>query len=126
METIYLDTHVVVWLYQKELNKFSSNALKLIEESELVISAMVVLELEFLHEIGRLKYSAKDIISELAQTIELRVCDEKFSTITYSSLNLKWTRDPFDRIIVANAKMNSATLISKDKNILENYEKATW
>ncbi len=126
METIYLDTHVVVWLYQKELDKFSATALRLLEESELIISAMVVLELEFLYEIGRLKYNAKEIISELAQTIELRVCDEKFSTITYSSLNLKWTRDPFDRIIVSNAKINNAMLISKDKNILANYEKATW
>jgi len=37
------------------------------------------------------------------------------------SLNEKWTRDPFDRIIVAHAKLLDYSLISKDKEINKNY-----
>ena len=89
METIYLDTHVVVWLFSKELNKISKKALDLIEESELLISPMVVLELEFLHEIGRLNYDSDTIVSSLAKTINLKVCKSSFENIGYESLKHK-------------------------------------
>ena len=37
----------------------------------------------------------------------------------------KWTRDTFDRLIVA-ASIKQQTLLTKDKNILENYPFAIW
>ncbi len=43
-----------------------------------------------------------------------------------TSLQEKWTRDPFDRLIVSHAKLKSATLITKDPHILKNYIKAVW
>ncbi len=33
---------------------------------------------------------------------------------------------PFDRIIVANAALNNNILLTKDKNILANYDNARW
>ena len=39
---------------------------------------------------------------------------------------MTWTRDPFDRVIVANAALNGNILISKDQNILEHYIHARW
>ena len=74
METVYLDTHVVVWLFPGEVDKISNKAIDLIEECELLISPMVVLELEFLYEIGRLKYQHHEILSSLSETIDLKVC----------------------------------------------------
>jgi len=47
-------------------------------------------------------------------------------TIVSGTLDFSWTRDPFDRIIVANAAVNHNILVTKDQNILENYEKAIW
>lgn len=41
-------------------------------------------------------------------------------------LDYSWTRDPLDRIIVANANLNNDTLVTKDENILKNYERAIW
>ncbi|MCP4995668.1 MAG: type II toxin-antitoxin system VapC family toxin [Gammaproteobacteria bacterium] len=52
---IYLDTHVVVWLYVGDLSKFSHPAKAALNTSPLVISPMVILELTYLHEIGRVK-----------------------------------------------------------------------
>lgn len=126
METIYLDTHVVVWLFSKELNKISKKALELIEDSELLISPMVVLELEFLHEIGRLNYNANTIVSSLFNTINLNVCKSSFDSIGYESLKHNWTRDPFDRVIVANASASGSLLLSRDRKILDNYDGAVW
>ena len=37
---------------------------------------MVVLELEFLHEIGRLNYKYDEILSSLAQSIDLKICND--------------------------------------------------
>jgi PIN domain nuclease of toxin-antitoxin system len=42
-------------------------------------------------------------------------------------LDEKWTRDPFDRLIVANAKANGfAWLISADEHIRNHYPRAVW
>lgn len=126
METVYLDTHAVVWLYQKDLDKFSSTVIELIENNDLLISPMALMELKFLNEIGRLHVKPMIIVSELQQTINLKICDEHFSKVVYESLDLSWTRDPFDRLIVANALASDAILLSKDRNIIQNYEKAIW
>ncbi len=126
METVYLDTHVVVWLFSKEINKLSNRAVEIIEESELLISPMVVLELEFLYEIGRLKYTHKEILSSLAQSIDLKVCNLSFATVAKESTKHNWTRDPFDRLIVANAICNNRVLLSRDRKIRDNYNMAIW
>ena len=40
---IYLDTHVVAWLFAKKIELISSNALSLIEnESDIVISPVII------------------------------------------------------------------------------------
>ena len=126
MEAIYLDTHVVVWLYQKDLSKFSNKVLALMENNDLLISPMVVLELELLNEIGRLTVKSSEIISELQKTVALKVCDEKFSHVAHEAIDLSWTRDPFDRLIVANSLCANAKLISKDRTILKHCKNAVW
>jgi PIN domain nuclease of toxin-antitoxin system len=37
-----------------------------------------------------------------------------------------WTRDPFDRLIVANAMADGAPLITADETILANFRDAVW
>lgn len=127
METIYLDTHVVVWLFSGESEKISNRALELIEECELLVSPMVMLELEFLYEIGRLNYKSDEIISSLSDSIDLKVCSITFEIVAKESTKIKWTRDPFDRIIVANAiSNNSSILLTRDRKIGESYSNAIW
>ncbi|MBA7620825.1 hypothetical protein ES703_28180 [subsurface metagenome] len=48
---IYLDTHVVLWLYQNEQERISDRARTLIEEQELFVSPIVLLEMEYLYTI---------------------------------------------------------------------------
>ncbi|MBF0278479.1 MAG: PIN domain-containing protein [SAR324 cluster bacterium] len=123
---IYLDTHVVVWLYAGEVEKLSTKVCNLINEHEIYISPIVRLELQYLYEIQRVTERVNEIVADLSDRIGLKIGDDSFNKIVGSTLDLSWTRDPFDRIIVANAALNSSTLLTKDQNILENYERATW
>ncbi len=127
MEAVYLDTHVVVWLFSGEIQKLSDKAVKLIEESELLVSPMVVLELELLYEVGRLNYQHEEILSSLSESIDLKVRDISFASVAKEAVRVNWTRDPFDRLIVANAMHDhNSLLLTRDKKILNNYDRAVW
>jgi len=126
VETIFIDTHIVVWLFVKDKEKFTPQTIELIENSELTISPMVIIELGLLYEIKRLNYSPQHIIENLKETISLSISDISFERIALKSTELLWTRDPFDRIITATAMVENTRLLTKDQMILEHYENAVW
>jgi len=123
---IHLDTHVLVRLYLGQADELGSAARRAIEEQEVVVSPAAVLELEFLHEIGRLRPTAATVISALGQDIGLRVSDSLFRTVVDHAVKETWGRDPFDRLIVANAKADGAALVTKDGKIQRHYSRAIW
>ena len=123
---IYLDTHVIVWLYAGTVDKFTPLAKELINQHELYISPVVRLELQYLFEIQRISDDSAQIVAELAQRIDLRVCEKNFDAIVMQALTVSWTRDPFDRLIVAHAALHQNILLSKDHNIRQNYPFAKW
>lgn len=123
---MHLDTHVVLWLYEGLLDKFSSFAKKQLEDHELMISPMVQLELEYLFEIKRIKHRSNVIIAELMQTLALKIIDIPLEKIILEAVKLSWTRDPFDRIIVASAQITDALLLTKDTQIAKHYKHTIW
>lgn len=123
---IYLDTHVLVWLFAGLIEKLSSEAIKLIEDNNLYISPMVSLELTYLHETKKINRTAHLIIHELQTRIGLKICTIPFETIVSKANSLSWTRDPFDRIIVAQAMCASAKLLTKDRTIRKYSRIAIW
>ena len=123
---IYLDTHVVVWLYAGLVERFSPAVKNLMNEHEIYISPMVRLELHYLYEIQRVTDDANIIIVDLSNRIGLKICEKDFDAIITQATSLSWTRDPFDRVIVAHAGLSENILISKDQNILTNYAYARW
>ena len=127
MEALYLDTHIVVWLRQKELQEFSPKALEAIEQAgQLLVSAMVELELKFLHEIGRISETPYNILGDLGAMIGLKIEDYSFNEVIQKAMLIDWTRDPFDRIIVAHAMSQERKLLTKDEKILSYFQDAIW
>ena len=123
----YLDTNVVIFLHSGNVTRLTQRAIDQIESSDLLVSGMVMLELEMLCEKSALKYSASQILAALNQQIGVSVCQLPMSAIMTSALAIKWTRDPGDRIIVANAVANNeAPLITSDRRIHEHYQNAIW
>jgi len=123
---IYLDTHVVLWLYQGELNRFPEQVVEILDHEELVISPMVFLELEYLYEARRITEHAEPIVSYLRKTLSLIFCPLSFSEVAITAASFRWTRDPFDRLIVASAIISDSFLITKDKTIRRHHPKALW
>ncbi len=123
---IYLDTHAIIYLYAGDLNLFSKRGQELIKQESLIISPIVILELQYLFEIGKLKIEPSSLLSTLKTNVGLQICNYSFTSIITTALSLTWTRDPFDRMIVANAMTKESALLTKDQSILEHYELATW
>mgnify|MGYP001556262566 CR=1 FL=1 len=123
---IRLDTHVVVWLYTGETEQLSTAAVAAIEQHELVVSSMVQLELSYLHEIGRLTIGGADIVADLERRVGLRRSDLALEALVDTAASLTWTRDPFDRLIVADALVAGAALITKDRTIHRHTTITRW
>ncbi len=123
---IYLDTHVVVWLYAGDKRKLSKDGAMLINDNELLISPIIQLELQYLLEIKRITKSANTILKDLSKRIGLKTCQKPFEDVIKESLKQDWTRDPFDRIIVAQAALDKTQLLTKDNTMLANYKNACW
>ena len=66
MSVAYLDTHVAVFLHDGLLEELSSEAKRQIEASDLLISPMVFLELEYLFERQRITVDAKEMFTILS------------------------------------------------------------
>ena len=123
----YLDTHVVVWLAEANLPKLSQRVLSFIQTADLRVSPMAVLELQYLFEIERLVVKPQEILVKLNAEVGLKVCDHPFPIVAEVALGENWTRDPFDRIIVAHAKANgSSPLLTRDETIHAHYDNARW
>ena len=123
---IYLDTHVLVWLHAGLVERFSKCAHALINDNDIYISAVVSLELQYFYEIKKIKSSAREIVTDLSERIGVDICTQSFSLIISGAMKMNWTRDPFDRIITANAGIDQNILLTKDRNIAEHYAHAVW
>lgn len=123
---IHIDTHIAIWLYEGLLEKFSNKAKSLLEKEQILISPMAILELELLHEINRYNVPSSILIEELQNSIDLEISDANHNMVITNAKRHKWTRDPFDRIIVANASVDDAFLLTKDKEIHKMFDKAIW
>ena len=94
---IRLDTHVVAWLHANQSKRFSKDARRLIDSFAPTISPIVLLELTYLHEIGRLRFDGPTICNELVGQIGLKFSEATLYDVALEAEQVKWTRDPFDR-----------------------------
>ncbi|MBQ39247.1 MAG: transposase [Gemmatimonadaceae bacterium] len=94
--------------------------------SQLVVSPVVELELQYLFEIDRVTVPAIDIVGELRQSVGLQFSETAFHDIVRAALSNQWTCDPFDRMIAAQAAVEGAPLLTKDANIRRHYPMAYW
>lgn len=123
---IYLDTHVVAWLYAGEIELIPAKVRSLIDSEEMLISPIVELELQYLYELQRTTRPGSVVVDTLEEEIGLARCDLPFAQIVAEALTNDWTRDFFDRIVVAQAQERRTPLLTRDATIRDHYAEAIW
>ena len=110
---ILLDTNAVIWLDQnhRRVRTLARST------SRLLISPATLLELQMLDEIGRLHLPTglRSIIDSDRWQVDEPPALQWFERSAEES----WTRDPFDRLIVAHARLRRVRLATGDGAILE-------
>jgi len=101
------------------VEKLTPRQRELIETRDLCISEFVRLELQYLYEIERIGIPPQRIIAHLAAHAEVTLSTCPIHAIIDEAVNVRWTRDPFDRLIVANAQAEKVQLITLDATILK-------
>lgn len=124
---IFVDTHILIAIAAGAARLLSQDAKRAIERAQGVYaSPTAVLELHFLSEIGRLRVSPAEIMRDAESNQGVAVLDRSLFDVATAAAPMTWTRDPFDRMIVAHAALESASLVTKDATILAHYPRAVW
>ena len=119
-----IDTHVAVALFKGRMSGISKQTQSLLDSSVVRYSPMVNFELELLNEIGRIRLGAHDICQFLNRELDIAESHERLSDIVRHASPLRFTRDPFDRLIVAHADLLGAPLITLDERMHKHYARA--
>jgi len=117
---VLLDTHVFLWLAEdsQQLSKAARDAIW--DADRIVLSVASTWEVGIKHSLKKLWISEDDLQQALQQCIDY--CGVEVLPITFEhsiaavALPLLH-RDPFDRMIVAQAKAEGFALVSQDANI---------
>lgn len=125
--SLYLDTQVMVWLCEGRVDRLTAAASEAIESEPVEISPIVLVELQYLYEIHRILKPPLALLEQLETLIGLELSAHPFASVARTALSETWTRDPFDRMIVAQARSDGyAGLVSADAKIQQNYSKTIW
>lgn len=98
----------------------------MLEDEPVVVSPMARLELEWLHEIQRIRHEPATIMEHLARDFDVAIETEGWARAAEVAQVLNWTRDPFDRLIAAHAMVWSAPLMTRDALMHQHYPLAFW
>jgi PIN domain nuclease of toxin-antitoxin system len=114
---ILLDTHAVIWLAQRH-----RRARPLEQFARLYLSPASLLEIQFLADIGRVRLSGGVSPMALVEDARWRL-DEPLSAKWFATAcEMGWTRDPFDRLLAAHARMRGWKLATADDVLLDHLE----
>ena len=118
MKKYLLDTHTIIW-FARNLPQISNKALITINniENNIFISDISIWEIAIKMKIGKLDIgiSLKEFINKI-ENIKIKWLSIKHNHIL-ETINLPFHhRDPFDRMLIAQARTENMTIITRDKN----------
>lgn len=111
---ILLDTNAAIWIEQghERTRRLAASG------KGLYLSPATLLELQFLLEAGRIRLRGRGVSSVITRGNWL-LDDPPAVDWFEAALEVGWTRDPFDRLLVAHARVRGWKLATADAAILE-------
>ena len=123
---IHVDTHVLVWVASGAHHRLPEALVRALPRIPIRYSPMLALELQLLHEIGRLTRPGHEVLERLRARLDLRPSEADFPRVASRATTLDWTRDPFDRLIAASAMVDALPLLTADRRMLASCPVAVW
>jgi len=117
--TILLDTHFLVWLVLG--NKRIAEFPWIDEHRPWGVSPVSFLEIQFLAEIGRLSVRNPEFMNTVMADTRFTVDDVPLANLVRHSLKLDWTRDPFDRLLVAHSMARRVPFCTAERDIRDHH-----
>jgi len=115
---LLLDTHTFIW-WACEPEKFSKKVLRACENktNDLILSVASVWEMQIKLQLGKLElgHPLKDLISKQQDTNNLQILSISLSHVLALENLPAHHRDPFDRLLIAQAIEENLRLVSKDR-----------
>ena len=124
--SFHLDTHVALWMAAGETRRRLKPIEAMLRKGPLFLSPLAILELQFLFELGRLGARVEDVVGVLLEDHGVEEAPGDLREIGRQAMALGWTRDPFDRLIVAHAIAHGSVLLTADETILAHCPRARW
>ena len=116
---ILLDTNALIWLEQGRPRARTLQR----SHARLFVSPATLLELAFLLELGhiRLRQGTLDALTADDRWI---VDDPPAASWFMAAIDVGWTRDPFDRLLVAHARIRKWRLATADARLIARLDPA--
>lgn len=114
-KTYLLDTHILIWFLHNDA-KLSKQALEIIETADVVVSIATIWEIAIKTSLGKLTLAEPfaDFFPKQLQINDIKVLDASIEHLKKVNQLEFIHRDPFDRLIIAQAIVEDMILISKD------------
>lgn len=111
-----LDTHIFLWSIENE-KKLKSQVREILEDPtiEVFVSTASFWEISIKHKIGKLPSKVR--LSELVKKSSFGILNIDINHVIQLDELPPLHKDPFDRIIIAQAKAESLTLITVDQKL---------
>lgn len=112
---LLLDTHFLLWAVTgaARLDEFGW----LERYAPLGVSPLSFLEIRFLAEAGRLEVRDAEFMEAVSSDPRFVVDEAPLVPIVRHALALTWTRDPFDRLLVAHSRARRVPFCTIDQRI---------
>jgi len=111
----FVDTHLLVWrlIEPRRLSKMEKGLFS-DSHAEFLIPTVVLLEIQYLTEIKRIEIDMDEALAAIQEdpSFQLAPFDE---TAMLHAFRLTTTRDPFDRMILAQALASSTKILTRDR-----------
>jgi PIN domain nuclease of toxin-antitoxin system len=111
---ILLDTNALIWLLQRH-----RRARALEQQARRHMSPASLLELQLLVESGRLALPRGQTVHAIVADPRWRLDEPPAGPWFELASEVGWTRDPFDRLLVAHARVRGWKLATGDEAMLE-------
>jgi PIN domain nuclease of toxin-antitoxin system len=113
---VLLDTHALLWWVTDD-PRLSKEARTAILNADVAVSVVSLWEIEIKRGMGRIDVDTRELIREVGQTEGFRMLEIRPThVLTLGELPLLH-RDPFDRMLIAQAIRDRLTLVTRDEAI---------